>query len=51
MFEVWELAGAAVYFRRDMKGGGGEKELEERKKKRKNKLKQHGVTRGEILPR
>lgn len=51
LFEVWELAGAAVYFRRDMKGGKKKKELEERKKKRKNKLKQHGVTRGEILPR
>lgn len=37
--------GAAVYFRRDVKGEN-KKELEER---RKNKLKQHGVTKGEIL--
>lgn len=38
-------------FQKRYERGEKKKELEERKKKRKNKLKQHGVTRGEILPR
>lgn len=38
-------------FQKRYERGKKKKELEERKKKRKNKLKQHGVTRGEILPR
>lgn len=37
-------------FQKRYERGKKKKELEERKKKRKNKLKQHGVTRGEILP-
>lgn len=39
-----------MYFRRDIKGKGGGRKIEELEERRKNKLKQHGLTKGKILP-